>query len=147
MPTQSTLLILESDAQDMFLITRAFRKIAPSIRILGVKTVEETIQYLTGEAPFGDRARHPLPTLLLMDLNMSGQNGFDLLKWLQTKSEFNQVPVVILTGSASGRDLEVAVGLGADAYHLKPQDADEMQVLVRDLPARWLSGKSPEQAT
>ena len=147
MPGNATVLILESDKNDLFFLQRAFRKVCPSCVAVGVITVEDTIKYLSGEPPYSDRAQHPLPAMLLMDLNIPGLTGFDLLKWLQTRPDLDSVAVVVLTGSAYGSDLQKALDLGADEHHIKRHDYDHLHELIRDISARWLPVTDPHNVS
>lgn len=55
--------------------------------------------YLAGNSPYHDRDVHPLPGLVLLDLKMPRMDGFDFLRWLARLSEFQNLPVVILSSS------------------------------------------------
>src|SRR6266481_4891718 len=105
-------LIVESDADDLFLIKRVFAKSCPGCEVFSVATAEEVIYYLTGEPPYADRRQYPLPTLLLMDLKMHGMGGFELLEWLKNRPELNAIAIVVLTGSGIPADLQRALEFG-----------------------------------
>jgi two-component system alkaline phosphatase synthesis response regulator PhoP len=61
------------------------------------------------------RAR--LPDLVILDVNMPGMNGLQILSWLRT---FSRIPVVLLTGRGREDDIIAGLGLGADDYVVKP---------------------------
>jgi CheY-like chemotaxis protein len=141
--TQPRVLIVESDADDLFLIRRGFAKACPGSEVFSVATAEEAIRYLVGDEPYTNRKEHPLPTLLLVDLKMQGMGGFDLLEWLKTKPDLTAIAIVVLTGSGMPADLQKALDLGADDYYVKPHEYAEMENIVRELAARSLPANLP----
>ena len=143
MLTKPRVLIVESDADDLFLIKRVFARWSPLCKVFSVATAEGAIDYLTGEPPYADRREYPLPTLLLMDLKMHGMGGFELLEWLKARPDLNAIAIVVLTGSGMPADLQKALEFGADDYYVKPQDHSELEKIVRDLSARFLTVNLP----
>jgi CheY-like chemotaxis protein len=45
------------------------------------------MRYLPGQEPFSDRTQNPLPALIALDLKMPIADGFDVLRWPQTRAE------------------------------------------------------------
>jgi len=80
----------------------------------------------------GDRAlavlRESAPDLVLLDIGMSGRDGFAVLR--ETR-QFSDVPVVMLTARDEVRDKVGALDLGADDYVAKPFDFDELLARIR----------------
>lgn len=81
-------------------------------------------QYKVYLAPSGERAivfleKH-IPNLILLDLEMPGMNGYDVMRAIKARAAWQDIPVVFLTGQ-EGRDKErEALSLGAVDYILKP---------------------------
>src|SRR5436190_22516252 len=119
---RSMILLVEDDPNDALLAQRALERAGASQEILHLQDGEEAINYLSGKPPFVDRSRYPLPSLVLLDLKMPRMSGFDVLAWLQGKPEFEELPVVVLTGSIEPQDAENAKMLGAVGYEFKPID-------------------------
>lgn len=67
----------------------------------------------------------PLPSLVLLDLNMPRVSGFDVLRELRGTPRLERVPVAVVTSSNSPRDIEEATRLGASRYIRKPVDLHE----------------------
>jgi putative two-component system response regulator len=63
---------------------------------------------------------HNMADLILLDYNMPGMSGFDVLKALQADSRLREIPVIFLTGSVNGDDEIRALEMGAMDYLLKP---------------------------
>jgi CheY-like chemotaxis protein len=98
---------------------------------------EETIAYLRGDGPFGDRKLFPLPTVLLLDLNMPKKNGFEVLEWIRKQPLLGRIRVNILSASGRQEDIDRAFDLGANSYLVKPTKLDELAHLAKTLVA-WL---------
>jgi len=131
-------LLAEDDANDILLIQRAFQKtnIANPLRV--VRDGEEAVAYLSGQAPYADRDRHPMPVLLLLDLKLPRKSGFEVLQWLRQQSRLKRLPVVVLTSSNQNPDINKAFDLGANSYLVKPGGLDSLLELVKNLDMYWL---------
>ena len=60
---------------------------------------EQAIEYLAGTGAFADRTRHPLPLVVLLDLNMPKKSGFEVLAWIRAQPTLKALAVDILSGS------------------------------------------------
>jgi CheY-like chemotaxis protein len=147
MPENGTILLVEDEASDAFLIRKALQKGKIDSVILSVSTGDEAIQYLSGTGKYSQRDEHPLPELMLLDLQMAGGNGFDVLRWVRTQPELNEVLVVVLSSSEQLRDVELAYKLGANSFFVKPRDFDNFVETCRTLKEFWLKkNKIPANA-
>ena len=109
-------ILLADDSEDDILLTRiAFEKAGMKNPLQEVHNGEEAIAYLKGEPPYNDRARFPLPTILLMDLNMPRKNGCEVLLWLRAQKGLRRLPVVILSASMRVEDVTKAFDSGANS--------------------------------
>jgi DNA-binding response OmpR family regulator len=72
------------------------------------------------------------PDLLFLDISMPEVTGIDMLEFIRRRQEFNQLPVIMLTSEASGKQVEQALEMGADAYVTKPATLEELESAVRD---------------
>jgi CheY-like chemotaxis protein len=136
---QAAILFVDDDSNDMLLVQRALNKAGLSYPLIHKRDGEEAIDYLSGNPPYFDRAKHPLPRLILLDIKMPKMNGFDVLGWLQRQPALAKIPVVILTASVRVEDQSEAEKLGAAGYRTKPVDFGELVDIIRDVDARWLS--------
>jgi CheY-like chemotaxis protein len=134
----ATILVADDEPNDIFFLKHAFAKAGRGYRIMDVPDGEKAIGYLSGSAPYADRSRFPLPTLLLLDLKMPKVNGFEVLAWLQREKRLDSLKVVVLSSSGLPSDKQKAASLGAHDYRVKPADIAEMLILVNELSARWL---------
>src|SRR6266568_9652845 len=77
------ILVAEDMADEVVLLKHAFRKAVADVPLHFVSDGQEAVDYLNGDERYANRAEHPLPTLLLLDLKMPRLNGFDVLEWLR----------------------------------------------------------------
>ncbi len=139
MSGHATILVADDDQNDVFFLRRAFQKSGAAHAVIHVSDGQEAIDYLLGEANYRDRARFPIPALLVLDLKMPKVDGFDVLEWLKTRPEFESLPVVVLSSSSREDDVQRARTLGAADYRVKPADFDELLVLAQGFTSRWLN--------
>jgi CheY-like chemotaxis protein len=132
------MLIVEDDPYDSKLILRAIRK----ARILNpTRLIEDgasAIAYLAGKPPFDDREAFPLPVVVLLDLKLPKQSGFEVLEWLRNQPTLSRLPVVVLTSSAENSDVNRAYDLGANSYLVKPVDSDALVDMLKTVELYWL---------
>jgi len=83
-------------------------------------------------------ADEPLPTLILLDLNLPKIDGLEVLRRIRADERTRLLPVVILTSSKEDDDLIRGYALGANAYVRKPVDFAEFAVAARTLGLFWL---------
>jgi CheY-like chemotaxis protein len=137
MNPDQVILLVEDRQDDVLLIARAFEQAGLTNEIHAVENGEEAIFYLSGQGKYSDRTRHPLPRLILLDLNMPRVDGFEVLRWLRQQPEFRSVMVVVLTMSSDIRDVNRAYQLGANSFMVKPTEFENLTALITQLAAYW----------
>jgi CheY-like chemotaxis protein len=78
------------------------------------------------------------PDLILLDLNLPGLDGRQVLTAIHADPDLNRIPVVVLTSSPAEEDLLRSQRLGADAYLRKPVDFAGLVQVVRLIEAFYL---------
>ena len=140
----STILAVDDDAMELFLIENAFKAIGVRDPIHLVKGGEEAIDYMAGEGKYSDRSAYAYPTFILTDLKMPGADGFAVLEYLRTNPEWATIPTVVLSGSCDLDDIKKAYMLGASSYHMKPESPHALRHLLRVLHDYWMSCAVPQ---
>lgn len=128
-------LVAEDSRDDVLLLQRAFRKAGSSAQLHPVPDGLAALAYLRGESPYSDRARHPFPDLLLLDLNMPRLNGFEVLAAVRADPGLRQLAVYVLTASNLPADVERAHELHTHGYIVKPNRVDELVTLASAVSA------------
>jgi CheY-like chemotaxis protein len=135
MAGDATILLVDDDSTDVFLLRRAFQRAGMANRLEVVTDGEQAMAYLAGQGVYADRERHPVPSLVLLDIKLPRKSGLEVLTWLRQQPRLRSLPVVMLTSSAQAADIGLAYDAGATVYHVKPSGLDELVELVRTLNA------------
>ena len=85
-----------------------------------------------------DQSGYPLPSLILLDLHLGGQNGCDFLKRLRTDARFASIPALVFTTSDDASDLSLAYANGANGYVVKPGTFAELIQCASDICRYWI---------
>lgn len=126
-------LLAEDSENDAFLTERAFKVAGIETPFRTVPDGEAALDYLRGTGGYGNRLEHPLPDVMLLDLDLPRKSGFEVLSWMQEQSLLESITVVILTASNREADAERAHELGAKFYLTKPGTFEELVDLTRCL--------------
>jgi len=138
MAKSDPILLAEDDEDFVVLMRRAFQLACVPNRLVVARNGKEAIEYLEREAACLDRATHPLPGLLMLDLHMPVLDGFDVLAWLRARPGLQELPAVMLASFCGEEDLRKARQLGAADCRTKPSP-DELQSLIKELHHRWFA--------
>lgn len=138
MNNNATILVAEDEPTDALILQLAFEAAGITNPVTIVSDGQAAVDYLSGKTPYGDRAAHPLPALLILDLKMPRMNGFDVLTWLQARPDFNTLPAVVLSSSSDDEDIKKARSLGARDYFVKPNSLDDLVAILHRLSTDWL---------
>ena len=130
--TVRPILLVEDNPMDVDLTLRAFkeRKLANPIEV--ARDGEEALAWI----PRWESGA-PRPVVILLDVNMPKVGGFEVLRELKSHPALRTIPVVMLTTSAVGEDIEAAYANGANSYVVKPVDYDSFMDLVMQIELYW----------
>lgn len=127
----TAVLHVEDEPSDRLIVSLAFQKAAPNVKLHSVVNGEEAISYLAGNGIYSNRELHPLPQLVLLDLKLPRKSGLEVLQWIRSQAALASLPVFMLTSSQESTDLDRAYALGANSYLVKSVDLKEMREIVR----------------
>lgn len=133
------ILYAEDDPDDVFFMIRACKHAGIESLIQTVPDGQEVIRYLSGEGKYADRARYPIPRLVLLDLHLPGLSGFEVLQWIRQTPSVAMIPTLVLTSSNSEIDISRASELGANGYLVKPGNPDQLLTMTKALRDYWLT--------
>jgi CheY-like chemotaxis protein len=136
--TNQPILLVEDDENDIMLLQRAFRRAAIINPLQVVRHGDDAVAYLEGTGAFADRALHPLPVLMLLDLKLPRRTGLEVLRWVKERTGLKRIPIVVLTSSKNDDDVNRAYELGANSYVVKPVSFETLLELVKSLELYWL---------
>jgi CheY-like chemotaxis protein len=140
----ATIMVVDDDTNDLFLIEKAFRAIGVTDPIHTINGGVEAIAYMKGHGKFSDRTKYTYPTFITTDLKMPQADGFAVLEHLKNNPEWAVIPTVVLSASADRDDIKKAYMLGASSYHVKPSSAEDLRALLKVLHSYWMTCEVPE---
>lgn len=132
------ILQVEDDKNDVFFLDHAFKAAGIPHPLRVVRDGQEAIEYLSGADKFADRAKYPLPCLIMLDLKLPRKSGFEVLEWIRQQPQLKQLTVIVLTSSAQKDDIDHAYLLGANSFVVKPAHLAERNELARCIKSYWL---------
>ncbi|QCI66371.1 response regulator [Phreatobacter stygius] len=121
------LLIVDDDADEVFFVENAFK---------GVSTPVEIRHAESGEAALA-QIKTFNPGLILLDLNMPGMNGHDVLRAIKQDDETCGLATVIFSSSEQRADIDACYRGNANAYVVKPRSSDGYRELAENITRFW----------
>lgn len=138
----AVILHVEDDPNDRTLIELAFARAGLNVTLRSVTDGEAAIAYLKGEEIYGDRARYPLPDVLILDLKLPRKNGFEVLEWIRQNHATSDLTVLILSSSTQSIDVARARANCASDYFVKPVSFHELERMIKQIGAKWITPQS-----
>ena len=133
MPNYSLILLVGDRPDDVDLIQRACEQSGIARTIRALQDGAEAMDYLCGAGNYSDRREYPLPSLVLLDLNVPSGSGLEALQWIRKQPGLELLRVVILTSVEDAEERARAFTLKATAYLTKPGTLEQMVPLMRGL--------------
>ena len=130
MPNAPAVWVVDDDMDDQFLLEVAFKNFEPPIHIKQLYDGEDLLPSLDESSC--------LPSLILLDLNMVRQNGFETLQQIRDVPKYRQLPIIILTTSNAERDRSRSYTLGADGFLTNPLSNEDTVTMLKMLASEWL---------
>jgi CheY-like chemotaxis protein len=126
------ILFVDDNPGDSDLVEEAFRQYEVEARFRKVDSGQKALDVLRDAAEAG----HPLPDLVLLDVNLPVMSGHQVLSEIRSDPRLRDVEVVMLSASDRRKDIEESERLHATSYVIKPTEWDEYLVLVRSFQQR-----------
>ncbi|MFC6768187.1 response regulator [Natrinema soli] len=130
------ILLVEDNPGDVPLTREAFKQGRIENDLHVVSDGIEALAFLTQQGEYADA---PRPDLILLDLNLPGKDGEEVLEELKDDPVLRSIPVIVLTSSRAEEDVVTSYELHANAYLTKPVDPDEFIETVRAFEKFWFS--------
>lgn len=131
------ILIVEDSHEDFAIIRRALTKAAVTNDIIRCKDAFDALDYLYRRADYADAAVSPRPAIILLDLNLPGMTGRELLQHIKVEPRLNDIPVIVLSTSGDAGDMRTCYALGAAGYIRKPIQPARLVAAFKNLAAYW----------
>lgn len=130
------ILLVEDNPADVEMTQIKMREAKIHNEVSVVRNGEQALEFLAREGRFSDA---PRPDLILLDLNLPGKTGVEVLGAVKGHPDWNVIPVVVLTSSESDEDILSAYDAHANAYVRKPVDLAGYRKIATAIDDFWLS--------
>ena len=135
----ATLILVAEDDDDHFLLTREAMEAAQlHCRMDRVRDGVELMDYLQRTGKYADLSGNPLPTLILLDLNMPKKDGREVMVEIKEQSPFNRIPLLAFSTSLDQEDVERGYDLGLNSFFRKPTHFSEWVDMMKLIKSYWL---------
>lgn len=129
------LLIVENNAKHADLIAEVLQG---DLQQHQVKVVQDGVEAMRFLHRSGEYRGSPRPDLILLDLNLPGKDGREVLAEIKADPQLKRIPIVVLTTSAKEEDIFKSYKLQGNCYVLKSQDLSQLLAIVKRIEEFWL---------
>ncbi len=129
-------LLIEDDSGDVELTEAALERSKLKINLNVVNDGEEALAYLRQEDQYTNAST---PNLILLDLNLPGLSGLEILSAIKNEQGLKSIPVVVLTTSDAQPDIKSSYQFGANCYVTKPIGLKEFIKIVNSIQEFWFT--------
>jgi len=137
MNTNSPVLLVEDNHEDTEATLRAFSRVGLSNQVFHCDDGEDALDFLYRRGEYASAAEAPRPCLILLDLNLPGTDGREVLSVVKQDEQLKNIPVLVLTTSNDERDIESCYRMGANCYISKPVDFGKLVRSIQHVKGFW----------
>lgn len=127
--------LVEDRAEEVQLFEMALETNDVKHPFVWLKDGEEAIAFFADDNLSIDKQ---LPKIIILDLKLPKIDGLNVLKYIRSNPNLNNVPVVILTSSSREDDKQIAYKIGANSFIVKSSDLDEYISTIHDMTTYWM---------
>ena len=131
------LLVVEDSEEDFEALTRMMKKSLVINPIYRCADGEEALDYLNQEGEYRESGAAPRPSLVLLDLNLPGTDGREVLEHIKQTEHLRRIPVVVLTTSSNPKDIQTCYDYGVNSYMLKPMNLSKFRQVIQTFIEYW----------
>lgn len=128
------ILVVDDSYADRTLLELAFRKVGKDINLRFCETGKQALDFLFNE---GGNNRTAMPSVCLLDINMPGLSGFDVLKAIKSNAKTRTLSVYMFSSSDNPQDVAQSYANASNGFLLKPRTQEELGTLVKSLVYLW----------
>jgi CheY-like chemotaxis protein len=135
--SEQTILLIEDSPEDFEVTKRTFYRAGLTNPIQWCGDGEDALDYLFRRGTYSDPDSAPRPGIILLDLNLPGTDGREVLRTLKVDPMLQKIPVIVLSTSSDERDINESYRDGANSYIVKPVDLDGFIQAIQRLRDYW----------
>jgi len=133
------LLVIEDSNEDFEALQRYIHRSPLTIPIYRCIDGDEALTFLYHTGRYADPRSAPRPGLILLDLNLPGTDGREILRQIKQDENLKSIPVVIFTTSNNPKDIAACYRQGANSYIIKPMDFSRLRQSITTLIDYWFN--------
>lgn len=130
------ILLVEDNPADVRLTMETIKDYKVKNRLEVVGNGVDAMDFLRRKGKFADKTR---PDLILLDLNLPGKDGREVLAEIKVDPDLSRIPVVVLTSSEAEQDIIKAYNLHVNCYITKPVGLTQFVKVVKSIEDFWLT--------
>lgn len=135
--TDHLLLIVEDSPEDYEATVRALAKTGFSSPLMRCEDGEDALNFLYRRGRFSAPELTPRPSMILLDLNLPGTDGRQVLATVKSDENLKTIPVLIFSGSKHEADVNACYEAGANSYIPKPLDMNGLHETMACIKDFW----------
>jgi CheY-like chemotaxis protein len=139
------LLVAEDSDEDFEMLHLLMQQMQVRNPVCRFKNGDKVLDFLYREGDYQTEPR-PLPSVILLDLNLPGTDGREILEQVKQDEGLREIPIVVFTTSSNPEDIEFCYQSGANGYLVKPVDAVELEKRVEAFVEFWLEANTPPRS-
>ncbi len=139
----SNILLVEDEEAHAELTKRAIRKAGNANRIDVLTDGEDALDYVFNRGKYADKAKYPLPGLIMLDIKLPGIDGIEVLKQIKEHPVLKKIPVIMLTTSEREEDICQSYVHCANSYLTKPVGFKEFEEMIMQVDFYWMLLNKP----
>jgi CheY-like chemotaxis protein len=130
-------LLVEDSDEDYHACVRAFRQAGLSTPHQRCRDGDEALEYLHQTGRYAESGAAPRPALILLDLNLPGTDGREVLRVVKQDRDLCDIPVIVMTTSANPSDILECYCQGANGYQVKTSNYEGFKSEIQRMVDYW----------
>jgi CheY-like chemotaxis protein len=135
---KNLILVVEDSDEDFEAFCRVMGEIESDSSFQRACDGEDALDYLYQKGSYQDPKFSPRPSIILLDLNLPGTDGRDIIREVKQNKSLKTIPIVVLTTSSSPKDIETCYEFGANSYLMKPMGLKKLKDAIAIFYQYWL---------
>ena len=136
--SKTPLLVVEDSDEDFEVLQIFMEDMAVTNPIYRCTTGDKALEFLYRGQDEGTQ-ENQRPSMILLDLNLPGIDGREVLARLKQDDHFREIPIVIFTTNSDPRDIKFCYRKGANGYLIKPVGTERFEKAIQAFVDYWLN--------
>jgi len=133
------ILLVEDCAEDAELALAAVTSRKLAGKMVHLADGDEVMDFICASSISANWKAENAPRVIVLDLKLTRMGGMEVLQQLKAEERTRPIPIVVLTGSATEKEMLECYRLGVNSYVVKPADAKQYIQIVADIAHYWLN--------